>query len=88
MSQAKAYICVVLMRHESNQENRVLTDLVVATDEEQALVRAALLAHPGGHDQWSVLSREVRALDEETLERAAAEVLGWSKRAEAGKGAS
>ncbi len=77
MSQAKAYICVVLMQHESTHENRVLTDLIVAPGEEEALVKVTLLAHPSGHDKWSVLSKEVREIDRETLERAAAEALGW-----------
>ena len=75
MSQ-KAYICVVLMQHENNQESRLLTDLVAAPDEEQALVKASVLAHPGGHDNWTVLSREVHELDRETLQTVAAQVLG------------
>lgn len=75
MSRAKAYICVVLMQHENTHEHRILTDLVVAPGEAEALIKAALLAHPSGHDNWSVLSREVQELDREALERAAAEVL-------------
>ena len=84
MTQAKAYICVVLMQHENNQESRLLTDLVAAPDEEQALVKASLLAHPGGHDNWTVLSKEVHEVDRDTLRRAAAEVLGWTDAAGAG----
>ncbi len=76
MSQAKAYICAVLMQHENKQESRLLTDLVAAANEEEALVKAAVLAHPGGHDSWTVLSREVSELDRDTLERVAARVLG------------
>ena len=84
MSQAKAYICVVLMQHENTHESRLLTDLVAAPDEEQALVKASLLAHPGGHDNWTVLSKEVHEVDRDTLRRAAAEVLGWGDAAGAG----
>ena len=76
MSQPKAYICAVLMQHENKQESRLLTDLVAAASEEEALVKAAVLAHPGGHDNWTVLSREVRELDRDTIERVAAKVLG------------
>ncbi len=84
MSQAKAYICVVLMQHENKHDSRLLTDLVAAPDEEQALVKASLLAHPGGHDNWTVLSKEVHEVDRDTLRRAAAEVLGWNDAAGAG----
>ena len=84
MTQAKAYICVVLMQHENNHESRLLADLVAAPDEEQALVKASLLAHPGGHDNWTVLSKEVHEVDRDTLRRAAAEVLGWNDAAGAG----
>lgn len=76
MSQPKAFICVVLMRHENNHESRLLTDLVAAPGEEEALVKASVLAHPGGHDHWTVLSREVHEVDRDTLERVAAQVLG------------
>lgn len=76
MSQSKAYICVVLMQHENKNESRLLTDLVAAPDEEQALVKAAVLAHPGGHDHWTVLSREVQEIDRDTLSSVAAQVLG------------
>jgi hypothetical protein len=76
MSQPKAYVCVVLMQHENNQENRLLTDLVAAASEEEALVKASILAHPGGHDNWTVLSREVQELDRDTLSHVAAQVLG------------
>lgn len=84
MTQAKAYICVVLMQHENKHENRLLAELVAAPDEEQALVKASLLAHPGGHDNWTVLSKEVHEVDRDTLRRAAAEVLGWNDAAGAG----
>jgi len=84
MSQPKAFICAVLMQHDNKQESRLLTDLVVASDEEQALVKASLLAHPGGHDNWTVLSKEVHEVDRDTLRRAAAEVLGWADSAGAG----
>lgn len=78
MSQMKAYICVVQMQHEKTHEHRLVTDLCVAPSEEEALIKAALLAHPSGHDNWTVLSREAQELDREKLERAAAEVLGGS----------
>ena len=87
MSQPKAFICAVLMQHDNKQESRLLTDLVVAPDEEQALVKASLLAHPGGHDNWTVLSKEVHEVDRDTLRRAAAEVLGWNDAAGAGTSA-
>ena len=79
MSRAKAYICVVLMQHDNKQESRIRAELVAAPDEEQALVRVSALAHPGGgggHDNWTVLSREVQELDRDTLQRVAAQVLG------------
>ena len=76
MSQTKAYVCVVLMQHENNQESRLLADLVAANSEEEALVKASILAHPGGHDNWTVLSREVQELDRDTLQSVAAQVLG------------
>jgi hypothetical protein len=84
MSQPKAFICAVLMQHDNKQESRLLTDLVVAPDEEQALVKVSLLAHPGGHDNWTVLSKEVHEVDGDTLRRVAAEVLGWNDAAGAG----
>ena len=84
MSQPKAFICAVLMQHDNKQESRLLTDLVVAPDEEQALVKTSLLAHPGGHDNWTVLSKEVHEVDRDTLRRAAAEVLGGTGSAGAG----
>jgi hypothetical protein len=84
MSQPKAFICAVLMQHDNKQESRLLTDLVVAPDEEQALVKVSLLAHPGGHDNWTVLSKEVHEVDRDTLRRVAAEVLGWNDAAGAG----
>ena len=87
MSQPKAFICAVLMQHDNKQESRLLTDLVVAPDEEQALVKLSLLAHPGGHDNWTVLSKEVHEVDRDTLRRVAAEVLGWSDSAGAGTAA-
>ena len=75
--QPRAYVCVVLMQHDNKQESRILTELVAAAGEEEALVRAAVLAHPGGgHDNWTVLSREVHEVDRDTLERVAARVLG------------
>ena len=76
MSQPKAYICAVLMQHENKQESRLLTNLVAAASEEEALVKAAVLAHPGGHDNWTVLSREVHELDRDTIQSVAALVLG------------
>ena len=76
MSQPKAYICVVLMQHDNQHESRLLTDLFAAPDEEQALVKASVLAHPGGHDRWTVLSREVHEIDRDTLASVAAQVLG------------
>jgi hypothetical protein len=81
MSQAKAYVCVVLMQHQNTHEYRLLTDIAIAPSEEEALIKATLLAHPpdGGPDNWVALSREVQEMDRETLERAAAEVLGWGR---------
>lgn len=73
----KAFICVVLMQHEETHEHRILTELVVAKSEADALIKATLLAHPSGHDKWSVLSKEVAEVDSEALERAAVEVLGY-----------
>ena len=86
MSQPKAFICVVLMQHDTKQESRLLTDLVAAPNEEEALVKASVLAHPGaaGHDNWTVLSREVQEVDRDTLSRVAAQVLGTGGPAESG----
>lgn len=81
MSHAKAYVCSILMQHKKSCEYRLLTDLAVAPTEEEALVHAALLAHPGhgGIDDWIILNKQVQELDREAIERAASEVLGWSK---------
>ena len=89
MSQAKAYVCSILMQHKDTNEYRLLTDLAVAPGEQEALIQATLIAHPGqgGYDNWIVLNKQVQELDREALERAAREVLGWSKPESAGTGA-
>jgi hypothetical protein len=76
----KAFICVVLMQHEVTHEHRILTELAVAESEADALIKATLLAHPSGHDKWSVLSKDVSEVDPEALERAAVEVLNYPPR--------
>lgn len=79
MSQQRAYVCVVLMQHDNKQESRLLTELVAAASEEEALVKASVLAHPGGHDHWTVLSREVQEIDRDTLQRVSSQVLNDSE---------
>jgi len=76
----KAYVCIVLMQHDVTHEYRLLTELAIAENEEKALLRAQLLAHPGhgGVDHWITLHRQIEEVDRETLEQAAREVLGWS----------
>ena len=79
-SKAKAYICSILMQHKDTQEYRLLADIAVARSEEEALVQATLMAHPGqgGYDNWVALNKQVQELDREAIERAAREVLGWT----------
>lgn len=76
MGHAKAFICVSMMQNEKTSEHRILADLVVAPSNEEALIKATVLTHPSGHDNWSVLSKEVKEVDSETLEQVANEVLG------------
>jgi hypothetical protein len=84
MSRANMYVLSSFMRHDQTGEYRMLINIEVAASEEEASVKASLMAHPGQgeKDHWIVLSRHVEAVERETLERAAREVLGWKPTAE------
>ena len=73
------YVLLLHMQHSKTGEHRLLTSVEIASSEEEALLKASLLAHPGQGqvDNWNVLSRHVEEVDREVLERAATEVLGW-----------
>ena len=81
MNRPKMFVLILLAQHAKTGEQRLTARALVATDEEEALVKASLLAHPGegSADNWAVLSRRVEEVDRDVLEQAAAEVLGWPR---------
>ena len=81
MSQAKMYVLSLLMRHSKTGEHRLVTDVDIAAGEQEALIKASLLAHPGQGevDHWTVLRKQVEEVERGLIERAATDVLGWSK---------
>jgi hypothetical protein len=81
VSEAKLYVLLLHMRHIKTNEHRYVMSAEVAAGEEEALIKASLLAHPGqgSFDNWTVLSRHVEEIDRAVLERAAREVLGWGE---------
>jgi hypothetical protein len=81
VTRPKLYVLAAHLLNCRTGEHRFLTGAEVVAGEEEAAIRAALLAQPeNGHaEDWDVLSSHVEEIDRKVLERAAEEVLGWSK---------
>jgi hypothetical protein len=75
------YVLAAHLLNGRTGEHRFMMSAEVVPGEEEAAVRAALLAQPeNGHaEDWDVLSSHVEEVDRGVLEKAAQEVLGWSR---------